>query len=145
MCGTRLARNGLRGHPCANPLVRSKASKVPSGLQHQQLLLAEQSMSKSGSNRQNCLWISSMERQASRKTALNMLIMLRRRRALVGESEFKCRSRSAIVVCMMKSTPLGMPTPNCPWGSKCLALDCYGEGCSYSLYCASNVERPFFF
>jgi hypothetical protein len=36
----------MREHPCAKPLVCSKAAQVPSGFWCQQLLLAEHSMSK---------------------------------------------------------------------------------------------------
>jgi hypothetical protein len=43
---------------------------------------------------------------------LNMMMMSRRRRAPVGELGFRHFSRSAIVECMIKSSPLGMPIPN---------------------------------
>jgi hypothetical protein len=75
-------------------------------------------MSKSGSDTHNCLWFSNMERQASRETALNMLMMSRRRRAFVDESEFKHGSRSAIL------EQLGMLIPNFLGGCMCLAASC---------------------
>jgi hypothetical protein len=42
-------------------------------------------------------------------------------RAREGVAVFKCRSISAIVEWIMKSSPLGIPMPNWPCGSRCSA------------------------
>jgi hypothetical protein len=67
-------------------------------------------MSKKGMSTLNFSWVASTERQASRDTALNILTMSRSRRARVGVFGERCRSRSAMVEYITKSSPLGIHT-----------------------------------
>lgn len=144
MWRTRQAKKGLRGYPWSKPSACSKVAKVPLGCRYQHGLLAEYSISKKGMSVPNLSCVASTERHVSRETALNILTMSNSRSAWVGALGLRWHSRSAIVECITKSSPLGIPIPSWPWGRRNSAASSLrivvANAGSNAIHCTSDAD-----